>query len=226
MARYTRLQVYDAMLTTGLVPLFYQDDPDVAQEIVKALSGGGARVLEFTNRGAKALPVFSQLNSFIEKSKLPIILGVGSVIDAPTAALFLAHGANFIVGPLFNPEVARLCNRRKIAYLPGCATVAEISTAEESGVEIVKVFPGETVGGPAFIKAVLGPMPWSRLMPTGGVEATRESVQSWIKAGACCVGLGSNLVRKDWVTAGNYPSMQETTAFILQWINESKKITV
>ena len=223
MARYTRLQVYDAMLSTGLVPLFYHDDPGIAQEIVKAVSDGGARVLEFTNRGEKALSVFSHLNSYIESARLPIILGVGSVIDAPTAALYLAHGANFIVGPLFNAEVARLCNRRKIAYLPGCATAAEISTAEEAGVEIVKVFPGETVGGPAFIKAILGPMPWSRLMPTGGVEATRESVQSWIKAGACCVGLGSNLVRKDWVSAKNFQAMQETTASILQWASEVKK---
>jgi 2-dehydro-3-deoxyphosphogluconate aldolase/(4S)-4-hydroxy-2-oxoglutarate aldolase len=221
MARYTRLQVYDAMLTTGLVPLFYHDDPEVAQEIVKAVSAGGARVLEFTNRGEKALSVFSHLNSYIESAGLPIILGVGSVIDAPTAALYLAHGANFIVGPLFNAEVARLCNRRKIAYLPGCGTVAEISTAEEAGVEIVKVFPGETLGGPAFIKAVLGPMPWSRLMPTGGVEATRESVQSWIKAGACCVGLGSGLVRKDWVAARNFQGIQETTAFILHWVAEA-----
>ena len=175
MARFTRLQVYDAMLSTGLVPLFYQDDPEVAQEILKAVSNGGALVLEFTNRGEKALSVFTHLNAFIESSKLPIILGVGSVIDAPTAALYIAHGANFVVGPMFSAEVARLCNRRKIAYLPGCGTVGEISTAEEAGVEIVKVFPGETLGGPAFIKAVLGPMPWSRLMPTGGVEATRES---------------------------------------------------
>jgi 2-dehydro-3-deoxyphosphogluconate aldolase / (4S)-4-hydroxy-2-oxoglutarate aldolase len=223
MARYSRLQVYDAMLTTGLVPLFYHDQPEVAQEIVKAISAGGARLLEFTNRGEKALPVFSHLNAYIETNKLPIILGVGSIVDAPTAALYIANGANFIVGPLFNPEVARLCNRRKIAYLPGCATVAEISAAEEAGVEIVKIFPGETVGGPSFIKAVLGPLPWSRLMPTGGVEATRESVQSWLKVGACCVGLGSNLVRKDWVTAGNYAAMTETTQAILQWVAEVKK---
>ena len=222
MARYTRLQVYDAMLSSGMVPLFYHDQPETAQEIVRAISAGGARVIEFTNRGEKALAVFSQLNAFIESEKLPIILGVGSVIDAPTAALYVANGANFIVGPLFNPEVARLVNRRKIAYLPGCGTVAEISTAEEAGVEIVKVFPGETVGGPAFIKAVLGPMPWSRLMPTGGVEATRESVQSWIKAGACCVGLGSNLVRKDWVTSKNYLAIQETARNILGWVAECR----
>lgn len=223
MARFTRLQVYDAMLSTGLVPLFYHDQPETAQEIVKALAMGGARVVEFTNRGEKALSVFSHLNNFLESSKLPLILGVGSVLDAPTAALYIAHGANFIVGPLFNPEVARLCNRRKIAYLPGCGTVAEISAAEEAGVEIVKVFPGETVGGPAFIKAVLGPMPWSRLMPTGGVEATRESVQGWLKAGACCVGLGSNLVRKEWVTSANFSIIQETTQSILQWAAEVKK---
>jgi 2-dehydro-3-deoxyphosphogluconate aldolase/(4S)-4-hydroxy-2-oxoglutarate aldolase len=223
MARYTRLQVYDAMLSTGLVPLFYHDKPEIAQEIAKAISDGGARVLEFTNRGEKALPVFSLLNSFIEASKLPIILGVGSIIDAPTAALYIAHGANFIVGPLFNPDVAKLCNRRKIAYLPGCGTLAEISAAEEAGVEIVKVFPGETVGGPAFIKAVLGPMPWSRLMPTGGVEATRESVHGWLKAGACCVGLGSDLVRKDWVSAGNFTAMKETTQSILEWVAETRR---
>jgi 2-dehydro-3-deoxyphosphogluconate aldolase / (4S)-4-hydroxy-2-oxoglutarate aldolase len=222
MARYTRLQVYEAMLTTGLVPLFYHDKPDVAQEIVKAVAAGGARVLEFTNRGEKALAVFTQLNAYIESTKLPLILGVGSIVDAPTAALYMANGANFIVGPMFNPEVAKLCNRRKIAYLPGCATVAEISNAEEYGVEIVKIFPGETVGGPSFIKAVLGPLTWSRLMPTGGVDATRESVQGWLKAGACCVGLGSNLIRKDWVAAGNYQAIQDTTQSILQWIAETK----
>lgn len=222
MARYNRLQVYDAMLTTRMVPLFYHDKPEVAQEVAKALSEGGARVLEFTNRGEKALPVFAHLNNYLEASKLPLILGVGSIVDAPTAALYIAHGANFIVGPLFNPEVARLCNRRKIAYLPGCSTVAEISTAEEAGCEIVKVFPGETVGGPAFIKAVLGPMPWSRLMPTGGVDATAESVQGWLKAGACCVGLGSNLVRKDWVSAGNYAAIKETAQAILGWAAEVK----
>jgi 2-dehydro-3-deoxyphosphogluconate aldolase / (4S)-4-hydroxy-2-oxoglutarate aldolase len=221
MARYTRLQIYDVMLSTGLVPLFYHDKPEVAQEVVKALSAGGARLIEFTNRGEKALSVFNHLTAFIESTQLPIILGVGSIVDAPTAALYIAHGANFIVGPLFNPEVARLCNRRKIAYLPGCATVAEISAAEESGVEIVKIFPGETVGGPAFIKAVLGPLPWARLMPTGGVDATRESVQSWLKAGACCVGLGSNLVRKDWVAAGNYQAIQDATRSILEWVMET-----
>lgn len=222
MARYSRLDVYNQILSGGLVPLFYHGDPAVAREVVKAVADGGCGVMEFTNRGEKALPVFAALNETIEGAKLPVILGVGSVLDAPTAALYLAHGANFIVGPLFNPEVARLCNRRKVAYLPGCATATEISVAEESGAEIIKIFPGETVGGPDFIKSILGPMPWSRLMPTGGVDATRESIQKWIKAGACAVGLGSNLVRKDWLASGNYAAMTETTASLLGWIKEAR----
>lgn len=220
MARFTRLDVYNAMLSSGMVPLFYHSDPDVAECVVNACAQGGARVLEFTNRGEHALKVFAHLNDRLEAHKSPLILGVGSIIDAPTAALFIAHGANFVVSPSFNPEVARLCNRRKIAYLPGCATPTEMSTAEEMGVEIVKIFPGETVGGPAFIKAVLGPMPWSRIMPTGGVEPTREDVSRWLKAGAACLGMGSNLIRKDWVSAGNYDAIQENVKNVLQWIKE------
>jgi 2-dehydro-3-deoxyphosphogluconate aldolase / (4S)-4-hydroxy-2-oxoglutarate aldolase len=223
MARFNRLQVYDAMLSAGLVPLFYHADTTVAQNIADAFAEGGTRVIEFTNRGDKALKVFNHLNEHLEGKKSPVILGVGSVMDAPTAALYIAHGANFIVSPAFNPEVARLCNRRKIPYLPGTASATEISTAEEMGVEIVKIFPGETVGGPAFIKAILGPMPWSRIMPTGGVDSTKESVEKWIKAGAACVGMGSNLAKKEWIAAGDFGSMRDTVRNVLQWIQESRK---
>jgi 2-dehydro-3-deoxyphosphogluconate aldolase/(4S)-4-hydroxy-2-oxoglutarate aldolase len=222
MAKYQRLEVYNSILSTGLVPLFYHADASVAQDVVRACAEGGSRVMEFTNRGEKALPVFIALNDYIEAQKVPVVLGVGSVQDAPTAAIYIAYGANFIVSPSFNPEVARLCNRRKIAYMPGCATATEISTAEEAGIEIVKVFPGETVGGPDFVKAILGPMPWSRIMPTGGVEATQESVQKWIKAGACCVGMGSNLVRRDWVTASNFAAMRDTTTQVLEWVKQAR----
>ena len=126
---------------------------------------------------------------FAGRRQNDVILGVGSVPDAPTAALFIASGANFIVSPSLNPEVARLCNRRKIPYLPGCLTPTEIATAEELGVEICKIFPGN-VGGPEFISAVMAPCPWTRLLPTGGVDATEESVNAWIKAGAGCGGHG------------------------------------
>jgi 2-dehydro-3-deoxyphosphogluconate aldolase / (4S)-4-hydroxy-2-oxoglutarate aldolase len=223
MARFTRLEVYDAMLSAGLVPLFYHADNTVAENIAGAFGEGGTRVIEFTNRGDKALRVFNHLNETLEAKKSPVILGVGSVMDAPTAALYIAHGANFIVSPIFNLEVAKLCNRRKIPYMPGCASATEISTAEEMGSEIVKIFPGETVGGPAFIKAILGPMPWSRIMPTGGVEATKESVEKWIKAGAACVGMGSNLAKKEWIAAGDYGPMRDTVRSVLQWVQESRK---
>jgi 2-dehydro-3-deoxyphosphogluconate aldolase/(4S)-4-hydroxy-2-oxoglutarate aldolase len=223
MAELSRLEVYQSILTSGLVPLFYHADAAIASQVVKACADGGSRVLEFTNRGEKALQVFATLVEYVSKNKINITLGVGSILDAPTAALFIAHGARFVVGPTCNPDIARLCNRRKIAYMPGCGTVTEISNAEELGVEIVKVFPGETVGGPAFIKAVLGPMPWARIMPTGGVDLTPESIGGWMKAGACCVGMGSNLIKKELITASNYTAIQANTSQALQWIADSRK---
>ncbi len=223
MARFDRLTVLNAMVDIGLVPVFYNGDLSVAKEIVVACAAGGARVVEFTNRGDRAWNTFTELIAHFEAADLSVILGVGSVMDAPTAALYIASGANFIVGPVLNPEVAKACNRRKIAYLPGCGSVSEISEAEELGVEIVKVFPGGQVGGPAFIKAVRGPMPWSRLMPTGGVDATRkEDIQAWIKAGAACLGIGSKLIRKDLVAAGDYAAIEENTTRVLAWIAEAR----
>lgn len=223
MARFSRLDVYQSMLSSGLVPIFYHGDSKVAESVVKACVDGGTRVMEFTNRGEQALKVFSYLSEYLNSIQSPVILGVGSIVDAPTAALYIAHGANYIVSPNLNPEVARLCNRRKIPYLPGCATVTEISNAEELGVEIVKIFPGETIGGPAFIKAILGPMPWTRIMPTGGVEPTADGVARWIKAGAACLGMGSNLIRKDALAAGNYALVTENVRSVLQFIQDARK---
>ena len=222
MARFDRLTVLNAMLETGLVPVFYQAEVEVAKKIVAACAEGGARAVEFTNRGDRAWNVFTELCGYVEQAHPGVILGVGSVVDAPTAALYIASGANFVVGPVLNPEVARACNRRKVAYCPGCGSVSEISAAEELGVEIVKVFPGGEVGGPAFVKAVLGPMPWSRIMPTGGVEATRESVMAWLKAGTACLGMGSNLVRKEWVASGDYAAIRDQVRQVLAWVQEAR----
>ena len=149
-----------------------------------------------------------------------MILGVGSVVDAPTAALYVAYGANFVVGPYTNPEVARFCNRRKISYSPGCGSATEIAEAEELGVEIVKVFPGDSVGGPGFVKAILGPCPWTRIMPTGGVQATPEGLSAWFKAGVAAVGIGGDLIKKEYLDTGNYDAMAARTAEILALIRE------
>ena len=212
MARFTRLQVLNTIVETGLVPVFYHPDAQVAIKIAEAVAAGGARTIEFTNRGDFAPWVFQELSQHLAKSNPNLILGVGSIVDAPTAALYIASGASFVVGPILNPEVARLCNRRKIAYSPGCGSASEIAAAEELGVEIVKVFPGDSVGGPNFVKAILGPCPWTRLMPTGGVETTPESISAWFKAGITAAGIGSNLVKKEWVAAGNYQAITAKTS--------------
>ena len=222
MARFMRLDVLNTMVGTGLVPVFYHGDVEIAQKIVQACAAGGTRCIEFTNRGDFAPFVFKELAEHVTKTNPEVILGAGSIVDAPTAALYIASGANFVVGPLLNPEVARLCNRRKIAYSPGCGTVSEISQAEELGVEIVKIFPGGLVGGPEFVKSVLAPMPWTRIMPTGGVEATKESIFAWMKAGVAAVGIGSNLVSKERIAKGNWDEMTQAAAQLLAWIREAR----
>ena len=222
MSRFSRLETLNAIVETGLVPVFYHGDVEVCKKIAAALAAGGARCIEFTNRGDFAPWVFKELSEYLARTNPKIILGVGSVIDAPTAALYIASGANFVVGPVLNAEVARLCNRRKIAYSPGCGSASEISEAEELGVEIVKVFPGDSVGGPDFVKAILGPCPWTRIMPTGGVETTKESITAWFKAGITAAGIGSNLVKKDWVAAENYAAITAKTVEVLAWIREAQ----
>ncbi|MHC1727125.1 MAG: bifunctional 4-hydroxy-2-oxoglutarate aldolase/2-dehydro-3-deoxy-phosphogluconate aldolase [Syntrophobacteraceae bacterium] len=218
MARYMRMDVLNSMYALGVVPVFYNKDLEAARHIVDACAEGGARVIEFTNRGDFAWQVFCELNKYCERERPGVILGVGSIIDAPTAALYIGCGANFVVGPLLNPEIARLCNRRKIAYSPGCGSVSEISAAEELGVEIVKVFPGKEVGGPAFVKSVLGPMPWTRIMPTGGVEPTEASIKSWIGAGAACLGMGSNLITKAMVERNDWGGLTSQVANCLELV--------
>jgi len=215
---FDRLTVFQTILNTGLVPLFFHPDLEVARQTIAACADSGAKVVEFTNRGEGALGVFSLLAEKFRHTHPSLILGIGSILDAPTAALFIAHGAQFIVAPIFNPEIAQLCNRRKIAYIPGCATPTEISKAEEAGAEIVKVFPAT----PETIKAVLGPMPWARLMPAGGVETTAEGVRTWIQAGACGLGVGSQLISQKALAAGDYASIHQGVTNMLGWIREAR----
>jgi 2-dehydro-3-deoxyphosphogluconate aldolase/(4S)-4-hydroxy-2-oxoglutarate aldolase len=220
MARFKRLEVLNAFGQAGLIPLFYHSQYETAKNIVLACANGGAQVIEWTNRGDRAYQLFVQLAEFCQKELPDVILGAGSIVDAPTAAMYIGAGSNFIVGPLLNAEVARLCNRRKIAYIPGCGTSSEINAAEELGVEIVKIFPGGTLGGPDFVKALLGPCPWSSVMPTGGVDDTRECIEAWFKAGVTCVGMGSNLIKTDLVAAGDFQAITAKVEKIINWIAE------
>ncbi|MDZ7372079.1 MAG: bifunctional 4-hydroxy-2-oxoglutarate aldolase/2-dehydro-3-deoxy-phosphogluconate aldolase [candidate division KSB1 bacterium] len=219
MAQKSRLDFYRTLLEDGLVPLFYTPDAGTARRVATAAAAGGGRLLEFTHRGPGAYDVFKDLLAYCRAELPQLFVGVGSVLDAPTAALYIAAGADFIVAPIFDEATVRLCNRRKIAYIPGVGSVTEISRAEEWGVEVVKIFPGAAVGGPDFVKSVLGPMPWSRMMPTGGVEATAESIKKWFKAGVCAVGIGGNLVTKE-VLAGDFAFLAEKVRDCLGWIRE------
>lgn len=203
MARFDKLAVLNKMGTTGIVPVFYHQDVAVAQKVVKACYDGGIRVFEFTNRGDFAHEVFAQVVKYAATECPELALGVGSIVDAPTASLYIQLGANFVVGPLFNPEVAKVCNRRQIAYIPGCGSVSEVGFAQEAGCEVCKVFPGEVLG-PKFVKGLLAPMPWSKLMVTGGVEPSQENLSSWMKAGTFCVGMGSKLFPKKTIEAGDW----------------------
>ncbi len=220
MARFTRLEVLNTMMRLGVIPVFYNPDLEISKKVVKACFDGGLPLAEFTNRGDHAVEVFSELESYCRRELPEVILGVGSVIDPYTAAMYIARGANFVVGPLLNPEVAKICNRRKVPYSPGCGSASEISEAEELGCEIIKVFPGGQVGGPAFVKAVLGPCPWVSLMPTGGVDCTEESLKAWFEAGVACVGIGSKLIRKELVQAGDFDGIRDNVKKALEIVKK------
>lgn len=225
MPRFSRMDVLNAMYETGLVVVFYHPEPEIVIETAKACAAGGARLLEFTNRGDFALNVFGELERYCADNLRQLMTGVGSITEPYSAAQFINSGANFVVGPSLNSEVAKLCNRRKVPYSPGCGSVSEISAAEELGCEILKVFPGAEVGGPSFVKMVKGPMPRTSIMPTGGVEPTEESLTAWFKAGIVCAGIGSQLVSKELLAKHDFAAITravEKTVSIIANIKKAK----
>lgn len=199
-----RMAVLTALMDQGVIPVFYHPDVEVCKAVIQACADGGAPCIEFTNRGDFASHVFYEVTRYFADADPRVIMGVGSIVDAPTAGIYIANGAKFVVGPILNADVAKVCNRRKIPYSPGCGSASEISYAEELGCEIVKVFPGSSVGGPDFVKAVLGPMPWTRIMPTGGVEPDEASVKKWFGAGIVAAGMGSKLITQELLDAKDY----------------------
>jgi 2-dehydro-3-deoxyphosphogluconate aldolase/(4S)-4-hydroxy-2-oxoglutarate aldolase len=223
MARFRRLDVLVKMEESGLVPVFYTPDVQLAKDVVRACAAGGALCIEMTNRGDAALEVFKELEQFARLELPQTILGVGSIVDAATAALYIAQGANFIVGPCLDEETAVFCNKRKIPYLPGCATASEIHRAEALGVEICKVFPGDIAGGPAFVKAIKAPCPWTSIMPTGGVAPTRESLTAWFEAGISCAGIGSHLITRELLEKKDFAALTKRVKETLALIKEIRK---
>ncbi len=203
MAKFDKQAVLAKIGAAPMVPVFYHKDLEVAKAVVKACYEGGVRAFEFTNRGDFAHEIFGELVKFAAVECPEMALGVGSVVDPATAALYIQLGACFVVGPLFNPEISRICNRRLVPYTPGCGTISEVGAAQETGCDLCKVFPGDVLGA-KFVKGLLAPMPWSKLMVTGGVEPTEENLTAWFKAGVYCVGMGSKLFPKDKVAAQDW----------------------
>jgi 2-dehydro-3-deoxyphosphogluconate aldolase/(4S)-4-hydroxy-2-oxoglutarate aldolase len=219
MAKYDKIQVLTAIKETGIVPVFYNGNLEISKNVLKACYEGGIRAFEFANRGDFAQEVFGELVKYANKELPGMIVGIGSVVDPGTAALYIQLGANFVVGPLFNPAIAPICNRRNIPYAPGCGSVSEVGAAQEAGCDLCKVFPGDVLG-PAFVKGLRAPMPWSKLMVTGGVKPTRENLEGWFKAGVFCVGMGSNLFPKDVIAAGEWSKISDLCRDALAIVKE------
>jgi 2-dehydro-3-deoxyphosphogluconate aldolase/(4S)-4-hydroxy-2-oxoglutarate aldolase len=216
-----RLTVLRTILDDGAVPIFTAADAATAFDMAAGCAAGGARVVEFTNRGDDAYAVFVELARRI-RSELPgVILGAGTIIDAPTAALFIAAGARFVVGQSFSEEVARLCNRRRVAYIPGCGSATEIAAAEELGCELVKLFPAGAFDGPAFVRGLLGPSPGSKVIPTN-VLATEEATRAWIAAGVAALGIGSHLYPADLIAGRDRDEIAARTRRYLGWIRDAR----
>lgn len=203
MARFDKVAVLKKIGETGMVPVFYHKDIEVAKCVVKACYEGGVRAFEFTNRGDFAHEIFGELVKWAAKECPELALGIGSIVDAPTAALYIQLGACFVVGPLFNEEIAPVCNRRLVPYCPGCGSVSEIGKAQEMGCDLTKLFPGDVYGA-NMVKGLMAPCPWSKIMVTGGVSPDEENLTKWFKAGVYCVGMGSKLFPKDRVEAQDW----------------------
>jgi len=222
MAQFTRIEVAQTMKKSGMVPLFFHSDVEVAKKVLKACYDGGARLMEFTNRGDFALEVFTALTKYAVKELPGMIMGVGSVTDAAAASAYMLNGANFVVTPVLREDIAIVCNRRKVLWSPGCGSLTEIAKAEEMGAEIVKLFPGSTYG-PSFVKGVLAPQPWTSIMPTGGVSPTEENLKSWFEAGVTCVGMGSKLMAKHADGSFDYNKIEQQTKQTLLLISSFRK---
>lgn len=223
MAKYSRSEVVTAMKATGVVPVFFHADLETSKNVLKACYDGGIRVFEFVNRGDFAHEIFGELNKYALQELPGMILGAGSIVEAATTALYIQLGANFIVSPLLNEDMAKTCNRRGVAWSPGCGTISEINKAQELGAEVVKLFPASEIGGPSFVKAVKGPMPWTNIMPTGGVDTSEANLKGWFSAGVTCVGMGSNLFPKELLKKGDFAGLTAKVKELMTTINKVRK---
>lgn len=223
MAKYTKQQVQDVMKSTGMIPVFYHADVEVAKGVIDAAYKGGVRIFEFTNRGGNAFDVFVQLLKHAEQYP-DLIMGIGTIMDSTVAQKFIEAGAHFIVSPILNTEMAETCRKAGLMWVPGCATLTEIVTGKNHGAEVIKIFPGSVLG-PGFVSAVMPVVPGLQLMPTGGVEPTEQNLGAWFKAGVICVGMGSQLFTKEVISGKRWNELEEKVKSTMKIIKDLKSAT-
>ncbi|MFN8345594.1 MAG: bifunctional 4-hydroxy-2-oxoglutarate aldolase/2-dehydro-3-deoxy-phosphogluconate aldolase [Spirosomataceae bacterium] len=209
-------KVYQTLAAAPIVPVFYHADAPLTYQIIRACYEGGIRAFEFTNRGEKAKEVFKVLREYISTNYPDMALGIGTIFNAMQAEEFIALGADFVVQPITSTDVAEVCTARNIAWMPGAMTVTEVYNASTLGAEIVKVFPGNVVGS-GFVKALKGPLPNVKVMVTGGVEPTPESLKEWFGAGVSAVGIGSQLFPKAIIESGNFEEIAQKIKSLLNY---------
>ena len=226
MASFERYKVIQAIRQSGFLPVFSHPDIAICTHVLDCCYKGGLRLFEFTNRGDFAHEIYAELHKYVQRKYPDMIMGAGTIIDSQAAVLFMQMGANFIVSPLLDENSARICNRRKVLWIPGCGSVTEISKAEELGADIIKIFPGASVGGPGFVKAIKGPLPWSSLMPTSGVDPSEESIKVWFESGIVAAGLGSQLFTKELISLENQSELISKIKQVSDWVARYKKSRV
>lgn len=218
---FTKQQIVSAMKETGFIPLLSHSNPEVAQKVIEAAYRGGVRVFEYTNRQPNSFEVFTHLLKSAEA--LPgLMLGIGTIMDKETTLKFIAAGAHFIISPILNTEMATVCHEYKQLWIPGCATLTEIVTAQKHGAEVIKVFPGSVLG-PEFVSSIMPVVPSLQLMITGGVEPTEKSLSAWFNAGAMCVGLGSQLFTTELFEKQDWKSLEVKVKYVLEVIQAIKQ---
>jgi 2-dehydro-3-deoxyphosphogluconate aldolase / (4S)-4-hydroxy-2-oxoglutarate aldolase len=219
MANTTIEKTVTAISNSGIVPVFYHDDAEVCTQIVSACFRAGLGVFEFTNRGAQGLNNFKLLKKHIAINCQGMLLGAGTIFNSPTAVEFMEAGADFIVSPAFMPSMLPVQLAHSTLWIPGCATISELAQARELGVRMMKVFPGDLLG-PKFVKAALSVMPGLRLMPTGGVEPTKENLSAWFESGVSAVGMGSQLFSKELIERHDWKALEEKIKNALAIVTE------
>jgi 2-dehydro-3-deoxyphosphogluconate aldolase/(4S)-4-hydroxy-2-oxoglutarate aldolase len=219
----TKIQtVTNAIVNQGILPLYYNDDETVTIDILKSLYKAGIRAVEYTSRGESALSNFKKMIE-IRNAEMPeMLLGIGTIKNLQQAEEYYKVGADFFISPGFVAEVAKFLIPKDLLYSPGCMTPTEIITAEAAGVTFVKLFPGNALGA-EFMSAIKDVFHNLKFMPTGGVDTTKENIESWFKAGVSAVGMGSKLISKDLMAAKDYSTIENKTKKVLEIIQTITK---